>query len=65
MAGVIRIVLAPITFLPYVLVTLTLGAKATRLPRSEWWRIPVAFAAHHLTYLSGILWGMLRGTLRR
>ena len=64
-AGTIGMVLAPITVVPYALVTLTLGAKATRLPRSEWWRIPVAFAAHHLTYLFGLLWGMLRGTLRR
>src|SRR6185369_6264196 len=63
-AGTISILLAPLVALPYVVLTLVLGARATRLPVSRWWRIPPAFAAHHLTYYFGILWGMVRGILR-
>ncbi len=64
-AGTLAIVFAPAVFIPYALVTLALGAKSTRLPRSQWWRIPLAFAAHHLTYYFGIVWGMVRGIVRR
>ena len=63
--GTIAILLAPIVAIPYVVVTLILGSRVTRLPRSQWWRIPPAFVAHHLTYYFGILWGMVRGNLRR
>jgi hypothetical protein len=64
-AGTVAILLAPIVALPYAVTTLILGSRVTRLPRSQWWRIPPAFAAHHLTYYFGILWGMVRGSLRR
>lgn len=57
--------LAPIVAIPYAIVTFVLGSRVTRLPRSERWRIPLAFAAHHLTYYFGILWGMLRAMTRR
>ncbi|MGZ8829159.1 MAG: glycosyltransferase [Thermoanaerobaculia bacterium] len=64
-AGTLGILLAPLVAIPYVMVTLVLGARATRLPASEWWRIPFAFAAHHLTYYFGIVWGMVRAKIRR
>ena len=50
---------------PYVLITVALGALVTRLPIASWWMIPPAFLAHHLTYYFGIVWGMLRGVWRR
>lgn len=59
------ILLAPIVAIPYAVATLVLSRPVTRLPRSERWRIPLAFAAHHLTYYFGILWGMLRAMIRR
>ncbi|GAC1401021.1 MAG: hypothetical protein NVSMB68_15760 [Thermoanaerobaculia bacterium] len=64
-AGTLGIALAPFVILPYFVVTLVLGARASRLPRSQWWRIPPAFIAHHLTYFFGIVWGMVRGSLKR
>ncbi len=64
-AGTLAIIAGPIVIVPYVLVTYLLGSRATRLPRSERWRIPLAFAAHHLTYYFAILWGMVRGIIRR
>ena len=60
-AGTIGILLAPIVFLPYVLITLILGARATRLPLAYWPALPLFFAMHHLTYYFGIVWGMVRG----
>jgi glycosyltransferase involved in cell wall biosynthesis len=65
LAGTVGIFFAPVTILPYALVTFFLGSRATRLPASQRWKIPVAFAAHHLTYYFGILWGMVRATFRR
>lgn len=56
--------LAPIVAIPYAVATLALSSRATRLPRSERWRIPPAFAAHHLTYYFGILWGMVRAVFQ-
>jgi len=32
----------------------------TRLPKSYWPLLPLAFAAHHATYFSAIIWGWLR-----
>lgn len=64
-AGTLAILLAPIVILPYVAITFILGVLTTRLPMSYWPLIPVAFAAHHLTYYFGILAGMLRGMIRR
>ena len=64
-AGTFGILLAPLVAIPYAMATLVLGARATRLPASEWWRIPLAFAAHHLTYYFGIVWGMVRAKIRR
>ena len=64
-AGTMGILLAPLVAIPYAIATLVLGARATRLPASEWWRIPFAFAAHHLTYYFGIVWGMVRAKIRR
>jgi len=57
-AGTIAILLAPIAIVPYILVTLILGARATRLPLRMWPLIPFAFALHHATYYFGILWGV-------
>ena len=62
-AGTIAIFAAPLAVIPYAVVTLLLGSRATRLPKSDWWMIPIAFAAHHLTYYFGIVWGMVRGCL--
>lgn len=65
LAGTLALVLGPVVILPYLVITYLLGSRATRLPRPERWRIPLAFAAHHLTYYFGILWGMVRGIIRR
>jgi hypothetical protein len=59
-AGTIAILLAPIAVIPYVIVTLILGARTTRLPARYWPVIPFAFALHHATYYFGIVWGALR-----
>jgi hypothetical protein len=64
-AGTCAILLAPIVAVPYAVATLILGSRVTRLPVWQWWRIPPAFAAHHLTYYCAILWGMLREIARR
>lgn len=62
-AGTIAIVLAPIIVLPYAVATFILGARATRLPARLWALIPIAFAAHHLTYFFGIAFGFARASL--
>lgn len=59
-AGVIAILAAPIVILPYLLLTLVLGARTTRLPKRDWIVLPFAFAAHHATYFAGIVWGAAR-----
>jgi glycosyltransferase involved in cell wall biosynthesis len=59
LAGAVFIVLWPLLLPPYLLATLILGARATRLPRTKWPLIPLAFAAHHATYWLGIMWGRL------
>ncbi len=64
-AGTLSILLSPAIALPYTFLTLLLGIRATRLPRSRWPMIPVAFAAHHLTYYFAILWGIVRALSRR
>ena len=64
-AGTFAILLAPLVAIPYAIATLVLGSRVTRVPWSERWRIPPAFAAHHLTYYFGILWGMVHGIRRR
>jgi glycosyltransferase involved in cell wall biosynthesis len=58
-AGFVGIVLAPVVALPYFVVTLVLGVRATRLPARWWPVIPFAFAAHHLTYWFGLVTGLL------
>ena len=63
LAGTAMILIPPL-ILPYALITLILGARATRLPRRYWMVIPAAFAAHHLTYFSAIVWGFLREKVR-
>lgn len=57
-AGFLAILFAPFVLVPYALVTLLLGARATRLPVRWWPVIPVAFAMHHLTYWLGIVTGL-------
>lgn len=59
--GAIGLLLAPITALPYALVTFLLGVRVTRLPLRWWPVIPVAFAMHHLTYWLGIVTGLTSG----
>ncbi|MEO6487720.1 MAG: glycosyltransferase, partial [Thermoanaerobaculia bacterium] len=61
-AGTVALALAPIVSIPYALLTLILGARATRLRPRRWPIIPFAFALHHLTYYFGILWGMVQGS---
>jgi glycosyltransferase involved in cell wall biosynthesis len=63
-AGTIAIIAAPIAIVPYVIATLILGARATRLPKRDWIVLPFAFAAHHATYFGGIVWGAIRAKLR-
>lgn len=58
-AGFLAILLAPLVAIPYALLTLILGARVTRLPLRWWPVIPLAFAAHHLTYWMGIVTGIL------
>ncbi len=48
----------------YYVLTLVLGASATRLPWIFWLFIPFAFAVHHATYYAGILWGAISELLR-
>jgi glycosyltransferase involved in cell wall biosynthesis len=62
--GTFAILAAPISIIPYLVVTLILGARATRLPKRDWIVLPFAFAAHHATYFAGIVWGALRTKLR-
>jgi glycosyltransferase involved in cell wall biosynthesis len=64
-AGALALLLAPIVAVPYAIVTLILGARATRLPLRYWPVIPLAFAAHHLTYWLGICAGLIRGSTLR
>ncbi|MFZ2493599.1 MAG: glycosyltransferase [Thermoanaerobaculia bacterium] len=59
-AGAVAILLAPLVAIPYALLTLVLGATATRLPLRWWPVIPFAFAAHHVTYWLGIVSGWLQ-----
>ena len=56
-AGTITI-LMPALWPLYYIVTVILGAMHTRLPITWWPLLPLAFAAHHLTYYFGILWGL-------
>jgi GT2 family glycosyltransferase len=60
-AGLVGLLLAPVTAIPYALATLVLGARVTRLPMRWWPMIPVAFAAHHLTYWLGLVTGITSG----
>ena len=62
--GTIAILASPIAIVPYFVVTLILGARATRLPKRDWIVLPFAFAAHHATYFAGIVWGAIRAKLR-
>jgi hypothetical protein len=62
-ASAIAIIASPIAIVPYFVVTLILGARTTRLPKRDWLILPFAFAAHHLTYFVGIVWGMIRAKL--
>ena len=55
----------PILAAPYYVVTLILGASATRLPRRYWPLIPFAFAAHHVTYFVAIIWGAVAARLHK
>jgi glycosyltransferase involved in cell wall biosynthesis len=63
-AGAVGILLAPLTIVPYFVLTLFLGARTTRLPARDWLLLPFAFAAHHATYFGGIVWGYIRAKLR-
>jgi len=59
-AGTVTILLPPL-WLVYLLITFVIGARTTRLPARWWPLLPFAFAIHHLTYYSGILWGLAGG----
>ena len=62
-AGALGIFFAPVFAVPYYLLTLILGAQATRLPARWWPLLPFAFAMHHLTYWMGMVTGMLDSLL--
>ena len=64
MAAGIVVFLFPPLWLPYLVMTLILGARATRLPKAYWLSLPAAFALHHLTYFAGIAWGFIRTKMR-
>ena len=64
-AGAIGILFAPFVAIPYALLTLILGARVTRLPVRYWPIIPIAFAAHHLVYWFGVIYGTARALLGR
>ena len=58
-AGAAGLLAFPLAFPLYYLLTFFLGARATRLATKYWPLLPFAFLAHHLTYWSGIVWGMV------
>jgi glycosyltransferase involved in cell wall biosynthesis len=58
-AGLFAMALAPLAAIPYAIATIVLAAPVTRLPLRMWPMIPVAFAAHHLTYWFGVTTGMI------
>jgi glycosyltransferase involved in cell wall biosynthesis len=58
-AGTLGLLFAPLSAVPYYLLTFVLGARTTRLPARYWPLLPFAFAAHHVTYYAGIVWGMM------
>jgi glycosyltransferase involved in cell wall biosynthesis len=60
-AGFFGLLFAPLVAIPYGIVTLILGARATRLPLRWWPAIPFAFAMHHVTYWLGIVTGLTLG----
>lgn len=60
-AGFAGLMLAPLVAIPYAIATLVLGARVTRLPLRWWPAIPLAFAAHHLTYWIGLVTGITSG----
>jgi glycosyltransferase involved in cell wall biosynthesis len=64
-AGTFAILLFPVVIVPYVVLTLLLGARATRLPMRYWPLIPCAFALHHATYFFGIIRGVMGAMGRR
>jgi len=64
-AGVLGLITLPVSLPLYLLATLILGARHTRLPMRHWPLIPFAFAAHHATYFAGICWGALRSMIVR
>ena len=62
-AGVLGLITLPVSLPLYLLATLILGARHTRLPIQHWPLIPFAFAAHHATYFAGICWGAVRSMI--
>ncbi len=58
-AGAAGLLTFPLAFPVYYLLTFVLGARTTRLPARYWPLLPLAFAAHHLTYWCAIVWGMV------
>jgi glycosyltransferase involved in cell wall biosynthesis len=65
LVGAISIIASPLAVIPYYVATLIVGTRATRLPKSRWPLIPFYFAAHHLTYFAGIVWGAARAVFFR
>jgi GT2 family glycosyltransferase len=65
LVGAIAILGSPLAVIPYYVATFILGTRVTRLPKSRWPLIPLAFAAHHATYFGGILWGAMRAVFFR
>jgi glycosyltransferase involved in cell wall biosynthesis len=64
LVGTIAILASPIAIIPYVVFTLILSSRVTRLPKRDWIVLPFAFAAHHAVYFAGIVWGAIRPRLR-
>jgi glycosyltransferase involved in cell wall biosynthesis len=62
--GTIAILASPIAIIPYIVFTLILSSRVTRLPKRDWIVLPFAFAAHHAVYFAGIVWGAIRPRLR-
>lgn len=64
-AAVIGLLTVPVSLPLYLIATLLLGVRATRLPMRYWPAIPFAFLLHHATYFAGICWGVLRSRIVR
>ncbi|MGZ4779381.1 MAG: glycosyltransferase [Thermoanaerobaculia bacterium] len=60
-AAFVFLVTVPFSIPVYYVLTFILAAGSTRLPARYWPALPFAFAAHHVTYLAGMIAGWMKG----